>query len=435
MASRVKISIKGTQYYDARALFSAGDLKAGVAVELIPEPDNPYDKNAVSVREGRSGRKLGHLPRQSAAKYVGLLKAKSVTSAKIVSIAKVGELIGIEIEIVYQNEAIGRIQSASQFGQSISGIASGSGIYAIKNTRNAKQYIGSSADVRKRLLKHLADLEYGNHANGELNKDFSFMGPDNFQAVVLKRVSGAQELLAAERDCIERVRSDGVALYNRTVDGRGTTPSRQLEHQMASSYRFGISSSAQGVGGRQRKLQDFNRLTVAELKSIRTKLVHYLEAVAEADRENEAISQSNRRVYEENAESERREREYVARSIQPVKDRLIELERQIAAEKIGSISSLWTSYVVFSPSRALVEGGGKVKDTPRNRQLLSAHEELLEKLRIAETSAPAVRRLSSQSSKSYPKANVTVTISGKETSVDFLKLNLSDLDELIAERS
>jgi len=52
--------LAGFRYYDAKALWD--EMKVGDALELVREPDNPHDANAVGV-EWR-GHKLGYVPRR-----------------------------------------------------------------------------------------------------------------------------------------------------------------------------------------------------------------------------------------------------------------------------------------------------------------------------------------------------------------------------------
>ena len=73
-------SIAGCQYYaEGYAALSAGLVQGGDALELRPQPDNPYDKRAIEVYHSTTGHKLGYVPRsQNAAvlmHYAGLTRA------------------------------------------------------------------------------------------------------------------------------------------------------------------------------------------------------------------------------------------------------------------------------------------------------------------------------------------------------------------------
>ena len=61
----IKMSTIGSQYYpEAWSRVNTGDI---LTVELIPEPNNPYDNNAVAV--AYKDEILGHLTRSNAAEY------------------------------------------------------------------------------------------------------------------------------------------------------------------------------------------------------------------------------------------------------------------------------------------------------------------------------------------------------------------------------
>lgn len=63
--------IAGLQYYEVLEVWK--DLKIGDALDLIPEPDNRYDKHAVVVAFG--DHKLGYLPRSQNRAVSKILRA------------------------------------------------------------------------------------------------------------------------------------------------------------------------------------------------------------------------------------------------------------------------------------------------------------------------------------------------------------------------
>ncbi|MBL6666848.1 MAG: HIRAN domain-containing protein [Flavobacteriaceae bacterium] len=63
--------IAGLQYYDVLEIWKC--LKIGDQVELIPEPENGYDKNAVMVIY--KGTQLGYLPRSENRHIAKILNA------------------------------------------------------------------------------------------------------------------------------------------------------------------------------------------------------------------------------------------------------------------------------------------------------------------------------------------------------------------------
>ena len=70
------VDVVGTAtYQEALAAVAGGEPDAALHVEkwahLVPEPDNPWDRNAVAVYV--DGRKVGYLPREHTAAYASLL--------------------------------------------------------------------------------------------------------------------------------------------------------------------------------------------------------------------------------------------------------------------------------------------------------------------------------------------------------------------------
>jgi group I intron endonuclease len=72
-----------------------------------------------------------------------------------------------------------------------------SGIYAITNTTNGKQYVGSAADLRERWRQHRSKLRWGKHGNPKLQRAFDKYGLEVFTFQVLEECPQAQ---LAERE-------------------------------------------------------------------------------------------------------------------------------------------------------------------------------------------------------------------------------------------
>lgn len=71
--------LAGFRYYDAGALWD--EMKVGDALELVREPDNPHDANAVRV-EWR-GYQLGYVPRRENADVARQIDRGSQVKARI----------------------------------------------------------------------------------------------------------------------------------------------------------------------------------------------------------------------------------------------------------------------------------------------------------------------------------------------------------------
>lgn len=82
----------------------------------------------------------------------------------------------------------------------------GAGVYAIRNVRTRKGYIGSTREMRRRLRGHIRILAQGKHRNRHLQGAWDQDGPGNFAVEVLERCSPSR-LLERERYWMRRRRS------------------------------------------------------------------------------------------------------------------------------------------------------------------------------------------------------------------------------------
>ena len=62
------------------------------------------------------------------------------------------------------------------------------GIYCIQNKLNNKQYIGSSADISKRLKEHFRKLRKKEHHSYHLQSAFNKYGEDNFITFIIEEI-------------------------------------------------------------------------------------------------------------------------------------------------------------------------------------------------------------------------------------------------------
>jgi hypothetical protein len=76
--------VAGFQYHEGKEVWDS--LKAGDALELVREPDNPYDGNAVRVEW--QGRTLGYVPRRENGAVARMLDRGTRLQAKIVRLKK-----------------------------------------------------------------------------------------------------------------------------------------------------------------------------------------------------------------------------------------------------------------------------------------------------------------------------------------------------------
>jgi hypothetical protein len=85
------------RHYDAKEVWR--DVKAGDRLELVREPDNPYDPNAVRI-EWR-GLKLGYLPRRSNDAVARQLDRGAALEARVAQVKENrNRSVRLEVEVV-----------------------------------------------------------------------------------------------------------------------------------------------------------------------------------------------------------------------------------------------------------------------------------------------------------------------------------------------
>ncbi len=82
-------------------------------------------------------------------------------------------------------------------------IISVSGIYAITNSLNGKQYVGSSVHFSRRWIRHKHDLNKGSHHSSKLQRAWNKYGQDAFKFSVLEVVSDHSKLLLREQHWLD----------------------------------------------------------------------------------------------------------------------------------------------------------------------------------------------------------------------------------------
>lgn len=223
MRKSAKISVKGTKYYRAEELFQRGSLSPGTAIRLQHQPENPHDRNAVAVKIRKTGAMLGYLPKNLAPKYAAIITDGKIYEASLYKAEKNGNYIELDVHVVYdESDEVVLQRHNSILWLSGSGMPTEAGVYAIRSTESGRKYIGSSRNIKNRIISHIRDLSIGCHPNHALQSDFSRLGPDYFEITVLVEGISPSVLAAAEADQIRQSLNSGSALYNLTEDGQGS---------------------------------------------------------------------------------------------------------------------------------------------------------------------------------------------------------------------
>ena len=77
------------------------------------------------------------------------------------------------------------------------------GIYFIQNEANGKRYIGSSADIKRRLTGHMTLLRKGKHVNIHLSRAWAIDGEESFTTGVCEIVTDLSILIEREQVWID----------------------------------------------------------------------------------------------------------------------------------------------------------------------------------------------------------------------------------------
>ena len=82
-----------------------------------------------------------------------------------------------------------------------------SAIYAIRNSVNGFQYVGSAVNLKKRWQEHRRLLRAGRHENARLQNAWTKYGEASFAFLILERVADLACLIAREQFWIDETRS------------------------------------------------------------------------------------------------------------------------------------------------------------------------------------------------------------------------------------
>lgn len=110
-----------------------------------------------------------------------------------------------------------------------------SGIYQILNTTTNDCYVGSSANIAQRRIRHFSELRHGKHINQYLQRAWDKYGETSFVLNVLE-VVGAENLIMQEQWWIDTL----APIYNaRKIADRRGSPEQETIQKMRESRRIG----------------------------------------------------------------------------------------------------------------------------------------------------------------------------------------------------
>ena len=91
-----------------------------------------------------------------------------------------------------------------------------SGIYAIRNLKENKIYIGESYAIENRWSGHKSALKKNNRVNKKLKQDWDNLGEENFEFEILTDLSGSSKIerLIEEERTIRKYEKEGYKIYN-----------------------------------------------------------------------------------------------------------------------------------------------------------------------------------------------------------------------------
>jgi hypothetical protein len=97
------------------------------------------------------------------------------------------------------------------------------GLYAVKNKRDNKMFIGASLNLPAKIRGITFELEHGSHTYDNLRNDYKILGKENFEIFILDQIEVKDETdreLQAELETLEamwvdKLKNEGVTFYNK----------------------------------------------------------------------------------------------------------------------------------------------------------------------------------------------------------------------------
>jgi group I intron endonuclease len=156
------------------------------------------------------------------------------------------------------------------------------GVYAIVNTVNDRQYIGSSSRIFKRWNEHLKDLFNNSHGNKYLQKDFIKYGYCNFSFKIID-ICTIEELSKLELRYIEQL-DDGdynvfglkdviKSKYSKVVHKKLFTERPLSIKHIQKVFNYILETKTGNISHGIRKISRGTKIIPGEAERIRNKLI------------------------------------------------------------------------------------------------------------------------------------------------------------------
>lgn len=176
---RFRCKIVGLKYFPVDF-----DLRASLreeAIQLRPNPQNKFDKNAVMVL--LRGVQIGHIDKESAVNISQLFRRFQKYKCEILGFDSKGYWIDVIIHAEIKYEEIEARRSLKHKGPCLYRL------WVTDENGREKSYIGQTGDLANRLIAHERDLNLGTHPNYLLLDIFNRSGAHKFQVEVLEKLT------------------------------------------------------------------------------------------------------------------------------------------------------------------------------------------------------------------------------------------------------
>ena len=230
-----------------------------------------------------------------------------------------------------------------------------SGIYRITNEKTGQFYIGSSVDVRSRIMDHHRELRAGIHRNTHLQASYNRDGTDCFCAELLI-IEEPVKLLATEQRYLDAYWDNGIRCFNQAKSAKapmlGRHPSKAtlLKQSAARLGRRMSEETKAKMSAYQRSRPPLPTIT----EETRTKMSKSRTGLKRTD-EQKANMSAAQRSRKSTSEEGRRHMSEAARLYHDNNPITMETRAKLSAARKGKVQTC-KHYALIDPSGNIVSG-------------------------------------------------------------------------------